>query len=484
MKKEKETFMKGILSSRRLKYGTSAMVIMLLSVVIFVVLNLLVSLVPYQKDLTPEGLYSIGDQTKALLDSIDREVAIYGLFDDTKVESSNEIAGVMELLETYGSNENITVEYIDPSKNIGFLSEIDPEQILNIGLRDFLVVSGDSKRLIKYYDMFVSIGSETSSFGTYDVGSKAETAFTSAIYYVTRDKLPKIYTTAGHGEYSFENGYITLGEFIKTNGFDFDSVNLSVSGVPDDATILLIANPTSDFSKEETDMLREYMDGGNSLMIALDSTDTTERYENLQTFLSEYNLAFGYDKIKEGDENYHIVGNRYMISPALYTGTLINNSIKDTFSNILADNVRSINVLRKSYAWLENEPLLVTSEKALSESLIDDNDVKGARYVAVAVNDMRDDSRIVAMGSADFVQDQRLFYYKQYEDSAIRFTLNSLKWLEGDEDEIFIETKNYFANLISVTARQSDTVSILTIYVMPGVILLIGLAVYLRRRNL
>ena len=77
-----------------------------------------------------------------------------------------------------------------------------------------------------------------------------------------------------------------------------------------------------------------------------------------------------------------------------------------------------------------------------------------------------------------------LYIYKQYEESGVRFMLNCFKWLEGDTDEIFIETKAYFANMINVSAQQSKTISIFTIYIMPGVILLIGLAVYLRRRNL
>ncbi len=482
---KKDNMFNKILTSKQLKYGTSAIVIMILSVVIFVVLNLLVSLVPYQKDLTPEGLYSLSEQTEHLLDTIDKEVVIYGLFDETKVEQSNEIRDVMDLLTNYAQNEYITVEYIDPSKNVGFLTEIDPEQLLNIGLRDFLVVSGESKRLIKYYDMFVSLASETSDFGSTDVGSKAETAFTSAVYYVTKDSQPMIYATIGHGEYNFNDGYMTLGDFVKTNGFQFDSIDLSITGkVPDDAAIVLIGNPTEDFSVSEINSLRDFMDQGNSIMITLDSTDTTEKYENLQGFLEDYNLAFAYDKIKEGDENYYIVGNRYMISPALYTGTLINSSIKSVFTKILADNVRSVDVLRKYNSWLEMEPLLVTSEKALSESVYDDEDVPGAAYVAVAVTDNKSSSRIIAVGSADFVHDQRLYYYKQYEDSAIRFTLNCLKWLEGDEDEIFIETKTYFGNFITVSAGQSKTISILTIYVMPGIILLLGLAVYLRRRNL
>lgn len=483
---KKENILKKILGSRRLKYGTSAMVIMLTSVVLFIVLNLIVSLAPWQWDMTPEGLYSIGDQTTGLLTAIDEEVTIYGLFDDTKVASSSEFIAVMDLLKKYDQYDNITVEYVDPNKNIGFITELDPDQILNIGLWDFVVVSDDSKKIIKYFDMFVSVGSETSGFATVDIGSKVETAFTSAIYYVTRDSRPVIYLTTGHGEYDFDNGYITLGEVVETNGFGHEIIDLSFAPeIPDEAAILMIANPTSDFSEEEIEKLVSYMDKGKSLIIALDSSDSPEKYENLQSFLRDYNLAYGYDKIKEGDAEYHIVGNRYMIFPALYSKTLLNNPIKDAFTNMLADNVRSVDLLRKSNSALQMEPLLISSEKALAESM-DENgtDVSGAKFIGVAVWDHMDDSRIIALGTADFVQDQRLYKYKQYEESAVRFMLNSLKWLEGDTDEVFIETKNYFTNFINVTAKQANTVSIMVIYVMPGVILLIGLAVYLRRRNL
>ena len=152
---------------------------------------------------------------------------------------------------------------------------------------------------------------------------------------------------------------------------------------------------------------------------------------------------------------------------------------------MLADNVRSVDILRKTNNYLDIEPILITSEKALAESMVSgEKDVAGAAFLGAAVEDGRTGARIIALGTADIVQDQRLYHYKQYEDSALRFMLNCFKWLEGDEDEVFIETKNYFTNLISVTAQQAQTVSILIIYVLPGVILLVGLAVYLRRRNL
>lgn len=480
------SLIKKMMASRRLKYGTSAIVIMISMVIMFLVLNLLVGLVPWQLDLTPEGLYSIGDQTKEFLDSLDKEVTIYGLFDETKINTSNSYSGIIDLLKNYSKYDNITVEYVDTNKNLGFVTELDPDQILDISTNNFVVISGDSKKVIKYFDLFSSVGSETSSFGTIDVETKAELAFTSAIYYVTRDNRPKIYITSGHGEYTFKDGFMILGELAESNGFDHSEINLSLEkSIPDDATMVLIANPTSDFSSDEIEVLQDFMREGKSMLVALDSRETSERYKNLQSFISDYNLSFGYDVIKEGDENYHLVGNRYMIFPKLYDKTLLNNPIKDVFTNMIAENARSVDILRKTNDALVTNQLLITSEKALSEaSFPDGKDLAGAKFLGVAVEDRRTDSRIIVLGTADFVQDQTIFYFKQYEESGVRFMLNCFKWLEGDTDEILIEAKSYITNLINVTAQQAKTVSILTIYIMPGIILLIGLAVYLRRRNL
>ncbi len=363
--------LKKILSSRKLKYGSSAIFIMAASIAIFIVVNLLVSLVPWQWDLTPEGLYSIGGQTTQVLEELDKEVTIYGLFDPTKVDASSEYTAVMELLEKYDDYGNIEVEYVDPNKNVGFVSKLDPDQILNIGLRDFVVVGENSKRVIKYYDMFVSMASEYSSFATFDVGSKAEMAFTSAIYYVTREEAPKIYLTAGHGEYDFEdNGFITIGEVIGVNGFDYGNIDLQqTEKIPEDASIVMIANPKTDFTKEEISMLERFMEDGNSIMIMLDSSDTNERYSNLQAFMAEYNLQYGYDKIRELNDDYHLIGNQYMIFPQLNPKTTLNNPIKDVFNKMLADKVRSVRVLRKSNDALVVNPLLITSETAVAEGI-------------------------------------------------------------------------------------------------------------------
>src|SRR5690554_2346964 len=121
-----------VINSRKFKYGTVAIVAMILTVALFVAVNLGSGLTYAQVDLTPEGLYSISDQTKDVLEELEDEVTIYGLFDETRVSSQDVYMKVMELLKLYEAYDNVNVVYADPAVNMGLINELDPDRILNI----------------------------------------------------------------------------------------------------------------------------------------------------------------------------------------------------------------------------------------------------------------------------------------------------------------------------------------------------------------
>ncbi|MFO7635779.1 MAG: GldG family protein [Clostridia bacterium] len=474
-----------VFKSRNFKYGTTAIVTMLITVALFVVVNLGAGLIYEEKDLTPEGLYSIGEQTQEILGDLDQEVVIYGLFDETKVSSQDNYTKVLELLKKYDAYDNVTVRFVDPEKNLGIINQLDPDRVLNITTRNFVVESQGRRKVLKYFDLFDLMGSEYTAMSIVDVGSKAEMAFTSAIYYVARDVSTRIYYVTGHNEYDNDTGYILASESLALNGFEVDKVNIrSFGGIPGDADILLIVNPQSDFHQQEISALKEYMKTGKSLFVLLDSMETTDRFPNLQGFLEDYNVRFGYTRIKENDPNYYLVGNPYIIMPDLYN-TLINRNIRDSINDILARNVRSVEILRRMATHLKVEPLLITSDKAIQEGMYADIETqRGAAYVAAAVLDNRDNSRLIVSGTSEFMQDTFLYNYRSYAEDASKFLINSVNWLEGDIGQIFIEQKEYFQNMLSMNAGQQRTISVLVIYILPSLILLAGLIVYLRRRNL
>ena len=71
-------------AKRRFRYGTNSVILMVAVVVIAVLVNVLLEQLPMSVDITSESLYSITDKTKEILNSLDKDVEIYALYDRAK----------------------------------------------------------------------------------------------------------------------------------------------------------------------------------------------------------------------------------------------------------------------------------------------------------------------------------------------------------------------------------------------------------------
>ena len=69
-----------IFKNKRVRYGGYAALITLAAAVMVVVLNLIIQLVPSDIDMTENKLFTLSDQTKDLLDTLEKPVVIYGLY--------------------------------------------------------------------------------------------------------------------------------------------------------------------------------------------------------------------------------------------------------------------------------------------------------------------------------------------------------------------------------------------------------------------
>jgi hypothetical protein len=229
----KKTFNK-VLKSRTFKYGTNSIILIAAVVAIAVVFNILVDMTQIKWDLTPNKLYSIGDTTKKILKELDKDVTIYGLFDESRISSSSDKEFV-ELLDQYAKYSHVTVEYVDPDKNPGILKQIDPENVLkDVSKSAFVVKSGNKVKNLSYYDLF-STYFDQQTFQTHVTGSLAEQGFTGAIKYVTSEITPTIYFTTGHDEKDVDKNFTSLKDQLVNNNYDVKPVNLVVEDkVPED----------------------------------------------------------------------------------------------------------------------------------------------------------------------------------------------------------------------------------------------------------
>ncbi|HHW31171.1 MAG TPA: GldG family protein [Clostridiaceae bacterium] len=478
---------KKILTSKKLKYGSNSVILIAVVIAIAVVLNMLVDLLGIKWDLTPNKLYSIGDVTKELLSSLDKDVRIIGLFDETTITSDDRYKDVIELLENYAKYPRVTVEYIDPDKNPGIIKELDPDNLKDLSYSDFVVMHNGKMKKLEYYDLFNTRFNQM-TFSYELTGTNAEQGFTGAIKYVTAEVTPTVYFLEGHEETKIDTDYTTLKEYLERNNYDVKSLNLySEEKVPDDAAILVVVSPKKDITTSERNKILDYIKNGGEAIFMFDPLETNPDFPEFQKLLAEINISINYDRVKENDSTRHIPNNSYNLVPILQSNSINSSLNPDSFVMIMPVS-RSINILKNQKDYITITPLLKTSDSAVGEQ-IDKNkgaDIEGPLDLAVAVEYVGglNPSKILVMGNGSFMSDTAISRYQNYSLNGMYFFLNSLMWMQDKSDDLFIAPKSYEMPRLQITALQSTITGIAVVVGLPLIILITGFVVFLRRRHL
>ena len=85
----------------------------------------------------------------------------------------------------------------------------------------------------------------------------------------------KVYFTSGHGEKNItsaeRDGYATIVEALKQENYGVETVVLAQTGsVPEDAAVVVVAGPQTDFFPPEVEALRTYLGKAGKVLLALD----------------------------------------------------------------------------------------------------------------------------------------------------------------------------------------------------------------------
>ena len=196
---------------RRFRAGGYAVFAAAVVIAIAVMANLMAGALPSEKtkiDLTDQSLYTLGDQTRRILSSLDRDVTLYLL-----ATSGYEDETIARLLDRYADqSSHIRVQYIDPTQKPTFLDGYDLD-LTRLYANSVLVECGSRVRLVGYDEIYVtSYSMDYSSYSyTSSTSFDGENALTNAIHYVSSDAIPKVYTLTGHGETALSD---TMNSYI------------------------------------------------------------------------------------------------------------------------------------------------------------------------------------------------------------------------------------------------------------------------------
>jgi ABC-type uncharacterized transport system involved in gliding motility auxiliary subunit len=464
-----------------------------LAVLLAAALALMVNWLGYRHwvraDWTKSQLYSLSDKTVNVLKSIAEDVNVVVFM----TPSTPLFAETKELLTRYQSeNPRIKVEFIDPDRDP--LRTTTLAQEFGVKVANTVVFAyGERKKYVTsdqlaeydYSGMQMGQAPKMKAF-------KGEEQFTSAILGVVNPKVPKVVFTTGHGEADPDGfgaeGMSGLRDALKRDNLEVVKASLLSGSVPEQCDLLVIAGPQAPFAETETAAVKSYLDGGGRLLVLLDPVlGDRARPSGLEPLLQGYGILFGNDLV---------------VDPARKLPFFDYSSVyvTDFRSHPMVDGLRGLAVLlpvarsvtTATAAGASSTILLTTSDEGWGETNLvqliragqagkDPSDTQGPVSLGVVAESEQDKDkgwRIAAFGNSLFLTSGQIS-----NAGNLNLGLNAVNWLVKRDEVLGIAPRQPEQVQLFLNASQMRWITVLTLLVMPGAAIVLGVAVWWRRRR-
>ncbi len=469
-------------SAKKLTMGMFSAGMIVAGFVVAVGVNLVVRELPTEWtsiDATSTKLYSLTDDTKEFVNTLESDVTIYVLASEKNADET--LAGTLERYE--GLSNHITVDYVNPSVNPMFYQQYTDSAPTSNSL---IVVSDNRSRVIDYSDIY-EYSYDYTSYSSTVTGYDAEGQITSALQYVTMDtsELPVIYEITGHGETSVTGEFADAVE--KANMTLTELTLLSEEKIPDDAAAIIINGPTSDFSEDDVQKVIAYLENGGKALITC--TYEHQDLERFNTILSEYGVERVAGIVMENDGQRYYPGSPYYLLPDV--------SYSDYTSSVSGSYIFA--PLCEGYTYpsesddLTYTTLLATSDSAVAKadaanvttSQYEDGDTMGPLAVALAVEKTVDDDntmQLVVAGSPLLFTDSADEIVSGNNLSMFTDILGSLVDSDADSTSV-IPVKEYELGTITVTSVTTLIGGLAGSILIPLALIITGIVIWAVRRK-
>ena len=446
------------------------------------VVNLIVAELPSSItsiDLTSSKLYSLTQDTKDYLKTLDKDIIIYVIASEDTVDST-----VSETLKRYrDASDHITVEYKDPVQSPTFYQQYTDSSISSGSL---IVVCGEQSRVVDYNDLCES-DFDYQTYTSTVTGYDGEGQITSAIQYVTSDSMPKIYQVQGHGETSLSGNF---SKAIEKANLSSDSLNLmDFDAVPEDAQCLVINAPTSDFSEDDAKKVIDYLNNGGDLLVMTNS-EVTEELPNFESILSAYGIIAQKGMIAESDTSMYYQNPFYLLPDV--AGSLYTSGTSGAY--IFAPYAQGMTVPEDTDQITYTE-LLSTSDTSVLKTDVqnaasydyEEGDIQGSFAVGIAAQKTIDDETVSVMvvyTSAVMFTDSADQMVSGNNAALFSSTLGQL--IETDDNSeisVVIPVKEYNVSMLTVAASTQIMLGISFVILVPLILVVAGVLIWIKRRK-
>jgi ABC-type uncharacterized transport system involved in gliding motility auxiliary subunit len=467
-------------SGRQARFGSLAIASILVVLGILAAINYLAARHNKRWDLTAAGQFTLSEQTKKVLLGLQEPVRM------TVFARTEDFARFRTRLDQYQyESKQLQVEYIDPEKRPA--------------LAERLKDSGLGTVVIEYKDR------------TQRVTSNEEQDLTNALIKVVQGDTHKVYFTEGHGERdtsgSDGSGYAGFAQELGSDNFTAEKLVLLQQEIPADASVVVIAGPTTDFLQPEIDRLKAYLAKGGKLLAMIDPPQKADAppLANLIGLLKEWSIEVGVNavldpmsQLRGADPSvpvaappypYHaITGTFRMLTAYPYTRS-VKPAEGGTSGRTPATFIQS-----GRNSWAESDLKLLTT-RGEAQPDFDGGDIQGPVSIAVAVsapvenadptppadppaeNASKPETRIAVIGDSDFAANGVLGTGGNRD-----MALNIVNWLAQQENLISVRPRDPEDRRVTLSAGQDRMIFWFTVLIIPGLILVGGIHTWWRRR--
>jgi hypothetical protein len=484
--------------------------------VLAVLVNILVARHYKRWDWTRGGLYTLSDATVETLHALADPVRVYVL-----LPAGDPLTLSVEyLLASYrGETTKLVVEFTDPDRHPADFVAVQQRFGIVAGKTEdgkivtdaaIVVARGDLPHFITLRDLV-----ETDDEDGLRRRPRIEQALTSAIQRVISKDRPRACFATGHGEGAIEpgagqiNGGLTpLHESLVKNNFEVQNVGPASTEDPnalDGCRVLFIAGPTEKVPAEDVARFKAYAEHGGNIFVSIGPVfdNARQRYvrRGLDDLLALFGLKQSEDFVFELDRTQRLpqgYGETFTPTPQPHAITLGLLKAKDRGLAVVLTLASSLTPTFAGAA--APAPLLVTSDAAFGMVDFFDwskdrtppvpgpADHKGPITVAFASelpkrkgSDAPHGPRMVAVGSASAL------YGANWQAEELRggavFVESAIAWLAARPLLLDIPNKPAFTAGLRVSDEWLAATFRYVVVYIPLASVLLGVAVYLRRRS-
>ena len=464
---------------RQTRLGTIAATSVVILLAILVAVNYLASRRNHRWDLTSNKQFSLSDQTRQLLQKLDQPVKTMVFAKPQEFDTYRDKLDEYE----YASNGKLRAQYVNPDKDPVLATQ---NQVQSYGTVVF-AYKGRTERVV----------------------GNDEQQLTNALIKVISGEQRKVYFLEGHGERdttsAARDGYSVVSQGLGSENYKVETLALVQKGeVPADATVLVIAGPTTDLLQPEIDGIKKYLDRGGKLLALVEPPlKNSKPLPNLLALLRDWGFDIGNNIIIDTNPVGQLLGTGELAPVATrYPSHPITANFRLITAYPTARSVRAVSggvngrtpqtfIESSAASWGETDLQAIYDQKPVEQNK--DKDLIGPVPVAAAVNvpapaaapapkatpdAPKPETRVAVIGDSDFASNSFLGIQGNRD-----LFMNTVGWLSQQENLISIRPREADDRRLTMTASEQKAVTWTAILLVPAAIFGLGILSWTRRRG-